>query len=250
MKIKDTSWEKSADWYSDHLSSSGTYQENLIAPNLVRFLNLKKGEKVLDLGCGEGYFSRIIKKEGADVLGTDASKSLLEKAQKLDSKGSYVLRKAEEFSSKDKYDSVVAVLSFQNMKEGEKVFQNVSSFVKEKGRFVLVLNHPAFRVPKESDWQYDEKSKRQGRVVYRYMSEVSIPIVMNPGSKKEKHITTYSFQRPLQWYMKIANKNGFVMSRMEEWISNKSSQKGPRQKAEDMARKEIPLFMVLEFRKD
>lgn len=248
MKINDTSWEKVAPWYSDHLASTDTYQEKVIVPNLVRFVSLKKGEKVLDLGCGDGYFTRVLKKEGGDVSGIDASKSLVEKAKKVDPKGNYSVKKAEEMQGvKEKYDTVVSVLAFQNMKYGEKVFEIVKKHLTEKGRFVLVLNHPAFRVPKESDWYFDSTRNEQGRVVYKYMSEVSLPIVMNPGSKKENQEVTYSFQRPMQWYVKQANKNGLALTRMEEWISHKGSQKGPRQKAEDQARKEIPMFMVIEF---
>jgi hypothetical protein len=38
--------------------------------------------------------------------------------------------------------------------------------------------------------------------------------------------------------------------RLEEWISHKKSEKGTRQLAEDVARKEFPLFMALELRKN
>ncbi len=41
----------------------------------------------------------------------------------------------------------------------------------------------------------------------------------------------------------ILAKHGFAVTRLEEWISNKKSQKGPRVTAEDKARKEIPLFL-------
>jgi hypothetical protein len=34
---------------------------------------------------------------------------------------------------------------------------------------------------------------------------------------------------------------------IEEWISHKNSDSGPRAEAENSARKEIPLFMALEF---
>lgn len=36
---------------------------------------------------------------------------------------------------------------------------------------------------------------------------------------------------------------------MEEWISHKKSEKGPRQSAEDTARREFSLFLMLEARK-
>ena len=70
---------------------------------------------------------------------------------------------------------------------------------------------------------------------------------MNPGEKIQKNKKyTVSFHRPLQSYFKNLNEAGFCVSRLEEWISNKKSQNGPRQKAEDTARKEIPMFMCIE----
>lgn len=249
MKIKDTSWEKVSGWYNEHLTSTDTYQEKVITPNLVRFLSIKKGERMLDLGCGDGYFSRLLKKEGADISGIDASKTLVDMAKKSDPKGNYVVKKAEEMTGvKEKYQTILSVLAFQNMKQGEKVFEIMKKHLADNGRVVLVLNHPAFRIPKESDWHFEGTRNEQGRVVYKYLSEISLPIVMNPGAKKENQEVTYSFQRPMQWYVKQAHKNGLALTRMEEWISHKASQKGPRQKAEDQARKEIPIFMILEFK--
>ena len=68
---------------------------------------------------------------------------------------------------------------------------------------------------------------------------------MNPGEKDNKSFT-YSFHRPLQLYFKTFAKNGFAVTRLEEWISHKESEPGPRQDAENTARKEIPLFLFLE----
>ena len=72
---------------------------------------------------------------------------------------------------------------------------------------------------------------------------------MTPGEKlQKKKIKTVSFHRPLQYYIKLLSKNGFALTRLEEWISHKKSQKGPKQSIEDTARKEIPLFMALEIK--
>jgi len=49
----------------------------------------------------------------------------------------------------------------------------------------------------------------------------------------------------MQYYFKALNKAGFAVSLMEEWNSHKKSQAGPRADAEDIARKEIPLFVCL-----
>jgi hypothetical protein len=42
------------------------------------------------------------------------------------------------------------------------------------------------------------------------------------------------------------SKAGLSITRLEEWVSHKESEKGPRQKAENKSRKEIPLFMCIE----
>ena len=48
--------------------------------------------------------------------------------------------------------------------------------------------------------------------------------------------------------MKIFSKSGFAITRLEEWISHKQSGTGPRQTAEDKARREIPMFMCIEIK--
>jgi hypothetical protein len=71
--------------------------------------------------------------------------------------------------------------------------------------------------------------------------------LVHPGRQGSE--VTISYHRSLQDFSKALTKAGFVISKMEEWISHKRSGKGPRQKAEDTARREIPLFLMLEARK-
>jgi hypothetical protein len=108
-----------------------------------------------------------------------------------------------------------------------------------------VLNHPSFRNPKQTYWGYNEADDTQYRRVDEYMSESKVKIDMTPGSFKDKKFTV-SFHRPLQVYMKALHKSGFAVTRLEEWASHKESEKGPKQRAENKARKEIPMFMCIE----
>ena len=78
------------------------------------------------------------------------------------------------------------------------------------------------------------------------MSESKTEIKMHPGEKPTE--VTVSFHRPLQVYFKSLKKAGLAVTGLEEWISNKKSESGPRKLIEDKARKEIPLFMMLECR--
>ena len=57
-----TSWGGVADWYDSYLETNpDSYQEKVIAPNLLRLIDIKKGMKILDLACGQGFFSRKFK---------------------------------------------------------------------------------------------------------------------------------------------------------------------------------------------
>ena len=53
--------------------------EKYVAINLIKKLNAKK---VIELGCGLGYFTNKIRQIGVDVLGVDISKTAIEKARK------------------------------------------------------------------------------------------------------------------------------------------------------------------------
>lgn len=247
---KTTSWDNVAHWYDKLLAGDDTYQGRVILPNLLRAMAIKKGERVLELGCGQGFFTQAFYKEGARTTGVDLGRDLIAIARKQSPKEiTYVAHSAEDLSNfGDKsFDKVALVLSLQNIDAPHKVFKECSRVLVDGGQMHIVLNHPAFRIPKSSSWGYDEVGKTQYRRIDKYMSESKVEIEMNP-SKKGGAVTT-SFHRPLQYYFKLLANNGFVVARLEEWLSHKESEQGPRKVAEDSARMEIPLFLLMEVRK-
>ena len=250
--MNNTHWDNVAGWYDSYLEhSSDTYQDKVIAPNMLRMLGLTKNDRVLDVACGQGYFARLVAKAGAIVVGFDQSKELITKASERKGENeTYLVGNAETIDALKlrSFDLAYSVLAFENIKNIGAVLTGVAGVLKKEGKFVLVLLHPAFRIPQHSDWGYDSKKAVQYRKVEKYLSEVSIPIELSPfkGAKKE---TTTTFHRSLQWYTKAFKNAGFAITTMEEWISHKKSQPGPRQAAEDAARKEFPLFLALELKK-
>ncbi|MFZ4500406.1 MAG: class I SAM-dependent methyltransferase [Minisyncoccia bacterium] len=250
MKNEQTQWDNVSRWYDEYLKGDDTYQAKVIAPNLLRMLDPKEGERVLDVASGQGYFSRLIAKSGAMVVGVDASKELVEVAARQASVNeSYRVGDAQALPAMKlgSFDAVFSVLAFENIKNIPKVLEGMNDCLKKEGKAVVVLLHPAFRIPQHSDWGYDMKKGVQYRKTEKYLSEVSIPIELSPfrGAKK---ITTTTFHRSLQWYAKAFRNAGFAITNLEEWISHKKSEAGPRQSAEDTARKEIPMFLAIELR--
>ena len=250
-----TSWGPVAEWYDKHLEKSGdTYHDKVIHPNLLRMLGDVKGKQMLDLGCGQGIFSRLLADNGANVIGVDLGKELIAIAEKKNEGYAFNVHYFNSaahdlFMVKDgTKDIVVCVLAIQNIEKLGETIAEASRVLKKGGKFILVLNHPAFRNPQHTHWGYDENEKVQYRRVDEYMSESKVKIDMTPGSKEEKKFTV-SFHRPLQVYMKTFSKYGLAMTRLEEWESHRKSQKGPKKAEEDKARKEIPLFLALELTK-
>lgn len=245
---RETSWGEVADWYDEYLQDEDSYQAKVIAPNLMRVLALKKGECVLDLACGQGYFSKLFAEAGASVVGADISPELIALAKKQIPQAAFHATPAHTlpFASNASFDAVVIVLAIQNIENMGEVFAEVRRVLAPQGRFVLVMNHPAFRIPKRSSWGWDEQEKKQYRRLDGYLSQSTTPILMHPGEEGGEE--TVSYHRSLQDIFKSLTKNGFAVTRLEEWISHKKSEPGPRQQVEDRARKEFPLFLMLEAR--
>ena len=59
------------------------------------------------------------------------------------------------FLSDGSMDKAVVVLALQNIKEVREALKEVGRVLKPLGSLFIVLNHPSFRVPKDSSWGYD-----------------------------------------------------------------------------------------------
>ncbi len=252
---KDTSWGGVAEWYDKHLEKgTDTYHDKVVHPNLLRMLGDIKGKQILDLGCGQGIFSRLLADASANVVGVDLGKELIAIAEKKNAEYSFKIHyfhgaSDDLYMVKDETkDIVVCVLALQNIEKLQGTVTEVVRTLKKGGKFFVVLNHPSFRNPRHTHWGYDEHEKVQYRRVNEYLSESKIKIDMTPGAIKDKKFTV-SFHRPLQVYVKAFGKHGLAVTRLEEWESHRASQNGPRKDAEDKARKEIPLFLCLEMTK-
>ncbi|HEY4493502.1 MAG TPA: class I SAM-dependent methyltransferase [Candidatus Paceibacterota bacterium] len=244
----DTSWGKVADWYSEHLSGGDTYHETLILPNLLRLVGDVKGKQVLDLACGTGYFSHALAKVGANVTGVDIAPELIEKARLSAQGAKFAVSLAHDLSQFESasFDMIVNVLAIDNISEIGEMLRECARVLKRDGSMHIVFNHPVLRIPGGSSWDYDQKRGVQYRRLDKYMSEARVKIAMHPGLNSQ---STTTFHRPLQYYFKLINTAGLCITNLEEWISSKSSQKGPRAKAEDISRKEFPLFLYIQAKK-
>lgn len=255
MKRKEsvnTSWEKVKDWYDAAVGHEGLfYHQTLILPELLKRwkLSSEKDPYVLDLGCGQGILARHLP-EQVNYLGIDLSSALVKRAEQYDRNQEHSYRVADVTKPlklpKERFTHAATILSLQNFENPKGAIQNAAHGLKSHGVFSLVINHPYFRIPRQSSWQIDDAKKLQYRRVNSYMSSLKIPIQMHPGQKNQKE--TISFHWPLFLLSRWLESAGFLIEQIDEWCSNKKST-GPKAKMEDRARFEFPLFMAIHSRK-
>ncbi len=246
----DTSWEKSASWYDGIIGAQGSeIYQRIVIPGALDLLKPTSGESVLDLGCGQGVFARALTAKGCTVTGVDAAPSLIKMAKTYPSREPihYLARDAAHLHGLGRFDAVSAILSLQNIPHLDQVCAAAATVLRPGGRMLWVMNHPCFRIPRQTSWGWDEEKKIQYRRLDVYASPLSIPILMHPG-KQESESTT-SFHHSITELMRFGFRAGFTLAGLEEWVSEKQSEPGPRSRAENRARKEFPLFLALLWRK-
>jgi SAM-dependent methyltransferase len=150
--------------------------ENVVQPALPRLLpdNLA-GKRVLDLGCGEGWFSEIALGAGAhSVVGVDPSVLMLERARASisDPRASFIRVFAEdaEFDA-ESFDVIVSVLALHYIEDFTKVIESVSRWLQPRGVFVMIVEHPIATCQREIDWIEDEKGELVAWPVSHYHDE-------------------------------------------------------------------------------
>ena len=218
--VQDTSWRKVGKWDNSYI------EDHIVGPRALRLLGLKQGDSLLDLGSGTGWLGKKLPKGvrylGLDLVnGHDVTKPL---------------------TITETFSHATIILALQNMETPDGAIKNAAAHLNKNGKLVIVLNHPAFRIPRQSSWGIDEGSKIQYRRENIYMSPLKIPITMHPG--EQKSALTWSFHLPISAYANMLAGNGFVIEKLEEWTSDKESV-GKAGKMENRARSEFPLFLAI-----
>ncbi|MBZ0172463.1 MAG: methyltransferase domain-containing protein, partial [Phycisphaerales bacterium] len=253
-----TQWDRVSEWYDGLLSDRRSdHHEGLLIPGSMRLLGLQHGERVLDIACGQGILSRAMALAGAGVLGVDSSPSLISKARALRAEDAGIEYRVGDAQHLDEtidtgaagFDAAICLMALMNIEDLNATLAGSSAMLRDGGRFVGVILHPAFRTPRRTAWGWEgptPDSQRQFRRVDAYLGEEAIPITMNPGahSSGADEVTTTTFHRPISAYVDAARRAGLLIDALEEWASRRESQPGPRAEEENRARREIPMFLA------
>lgn len=244
-----TAWEAQASWYDGLQGAEGDdFHQILILPAVSRLLAVQANERVLDLACGNGVLGRHLAKSQVQCVGVDASPALITSAKRLASSlEQYRIadaRQAGKHLAGEQFDHAACILAIQDLDPVKGVFDSAHALVKPGGRFVVVLTHPCFRIPKCSSWGWDEEQQAAYRRVDSYLSRREIPIRTRPGTPTDT-TQTMSHHRPISAYINALGFTGWGIIGSEELCSHRRGSKGIRSVAEDRIHREIPVFLVL-----
>lgn len=230
-----TSWERAAEWYDGWVGKRGSvYHRRVALPVTLGLLDLAPGERLLDLGAGQGVLAPHAAQRGAEYLGIEASSRLVGLArERHGDRGRFLLGDARALPAEvgaGAFDAAVFLLSIQDMDPLDQVIAQAAGALRTPGRLVLFMVHPCFRVPRQSGWGFDADRKLPVRRVDRYLTPLAVPMGRST-----------SFHRPLEAYVTALAANGLTVDRLVELPDDEAwaRRQGRTYNAE------IPLFLAL-----
>jgi trans-aconitate methyltransferase len=120
-------------WDPARYAGDGRFVANL-AKSLVEDLNPSVNERILDLGCGDGFLTRQIAESGATVVGVDSSPEMIAVAQQQGVDARHADGQSLPFEAE--FDAVFSNAALHWMNDQDAVLRGVYRALKPGSRFI------------------------------------------------------------------------------------------------------------------
>ena len=172
-----------------------------------------RGLKVLDLGCGFGWFCRWAREQGAShVLGIDVSEKMLARARTTTQDPAITYTKVDmehlELPT-ESFDLVYSSLALHYVKNLNGLMAEVYRSLVAGGRLVFSVEHPIFTAPTEPNWSLDGAGRKIWPID-RYLD-------VGPRSTDWLAKAVVKQHRTLATYINMLVRLGFAIAHVEEW---------------------------------
>ena len=182
-------------------------------PRLRAMLPDLKAARVLDLGCGFGWFCRFAREQGAaQILGIDISEKMLGVARQMTTDPAINYRRADLDDLQldhSAFDLVYASLVFHYLEHLDGVIAAIHRALRPGGHLVFSVEHPMFTAPSQPEW-IDTDNGKKAWPVNRYLDE---------GPRETNWLAqgVIKQHRTFATYLNLLVQQGFQISQIEEW---------------------------------
>src|SRR5699024_6354350 len=162
--------------YTTLRESEITANDFIEQPAIKSLIPCLKGKSVLDLGCGDGYFSKDCIENGAkNVIGVDISNNMIERAKKLnqDDNVEFMCLPMEDLElTNQKFDLIVSSLAMHYIEDYPAMIQKINGLLKNSGEFIFSTEHPITTARKGGDhWIKTEDGNKSHWALDNYQEE-------------------------------------------------------------------------------
>lgn len=239
-------WNAMGDeWFE--LAQTGESRNCFIMPNMLKFMGDVDGKKILDLGCGEGGYSRQLAKRGAKLVSVDCSEKAIEYAAALAGREKlqieHFVRNSNDLFGieSERFDIVLCSMMLMDCEDFEGTVREAARVLKPGGRLFASVLHPCF------DGNHDSGIGRQGVGADRQV------VVMNYFEPKQWEAPLWGGTIPVIWrhrtmeeYVKTFLKAGFTIVDLNE---PRASDEQAKISAMMAWLQKIPLYLYWELKK-
>ena len=211
-------------------------------PAMQALLPAMRGLRVVDLGCGFGWFCRWARERGAaHVLGLDISERMLERARESgDGLGiSYERADLERLElPAAAFDLAYSSLAFHYIEDAARLYAMLHRAVKPGGDLVFSIEHPIYMAPTTPGWSVDAQGRRTWPVD-RYLVE-------GPRSTDWFAKGVVKHHRTMGTTLNLLMRAGFTLRHVEEFCPTAEQIAAKPALAEELER---PMFLLVAARR-
>jgi SAM-dependent methyltransferase len=182
-------------------------------PRLRSMLPDLAGRRVVDLGCGFGWFCRWAREHGAaHVLGVDLSEKMLKRARTQTNDPAVVYSGAnlETFSLPEGgFDLAYSSLAFHYIEDASRLFAAVHRALAPGGNLVFSTEHPIFMASSNPGWLIAEDGRRTWPVDHYFVEGRRETDWLSSGVVK--------YHRTLGTTLRLLHQAGFRIEHLEEF---------------------------------